>query len=50
MNKEEFDVSEFASTDFTVEELDTLAAPSWNDVVQVTTAGGIAFVVGLSIT
>ncbi|ARX84976.1 MULTISPECIES: hypothetical protein [Streptomyces] len=38
------------STDFAVEELDSLDAPGWNDVVQVTTAGGAAFVIGLSIT
>ncbi|MEU3371265.1 hypothetical protein ACFYM2_26035 [Streptomyces sp. NPDC006711] len=48
MNQETFEAME--STDFTVEELDSLDAPSWNDVVQVTTAGGAAFVIGLSIT
>lgn len=49
MNNENIEMPQ-ESADFAVEELDSLDAPSWNDVVQVTTAGGAAFVIGLSIT
>jgi hypothetical protein len=42
------------SADFTVEELDSLSAPGFwdvaHDVTQVSALGGVAFVVGLSIT